>query len=248
MSRHALIIGAQRSGTTFLNQVLGAHPDIAVAQPSRPEPKFFLDEECLRKGRDWYDRTYFSHHPDAAVKVDKSTSYIESPQAAERAAKIVGDAVIFVSLRDPVARAVSNWRFSTTNGFEERPLDVALAENLRSSSDWDPAATSVSPFAYLERGRYADYLTPWLDHFGPAVRVWFLENLAANAEVIGDVYRHAGVDDSFLPDDMSSPVNASTGEAPELDAGLEAELREFFADGDNRLRGIVGQPLPWKTG
>ena len=30
---------------------------------------------------------------------------------------------------------------------------------------WDRTATSVSPFAYVGRGRYADYLAPWVATF-----------------------------------------------------------------------------------
>ena len=63
---------------------------------------------------------------------------------------------------DPIERAVSNWKFSRASGLEDRPLAEALRQNLAGAVPWDAARTSVSPFAYLERGRYAAQLDPWL--------------------------------------------------------------------------------------
>ena len=40
-----IIGGAPRSGTTWLTAALDRHPDIWVAKPLRPEPKFFLVDE-----------------------------------------------------------------------------------------------------------------------------------------------------------------------------------------------------------
>ena len=70
-----------------------------------------------------------------------------------------------VLLRDPVQRALSNWRFSTDHGLETRPVEEALRADLDGEQPWDPAATSVSPFAYVRRGRYADHLPPWTSTF-----------------------------------------------------------------------------------
>ncbi len=144
-----------------------------------PEPKVFLSAEVVRRGRDWYRSTYFAHATNESVLGEKSTSYLEDGAAATRAASVLGPAEIVVQLRDPVARAVSNWRFSTANGFEQRPLTEALEANLSGSRAWDRDASSVSPYAYLERGRYVLYLEPWLTAFAPTVHVRFLEDVAA---------------------------------------------------------------------
>jgi hypothetical protein len=147
LTRHLLVIGAQRCGTTYLQSLLEAHPEITMARPARPEPKVFLAEASVERGRDWYHRTFFGHATDERLLGEKSTSYIEVPEAADRACRVLGeDTLILALLRDPVARAVSNWRFSTDNGLEQRPLETALRENLDQAAEWDSAATSVSPF------------------------------------------------------------------------------------------------------
>ena len=62
--RHLVVIGAQRCGTTLVSQLLEAHPDVASAQPARPEPKVFCDEERSARGHERYDATWFGHAGD----------------------------------------------------------------------------------------------------------------------------------------------------------------------------------------
>jgi len=251
VTRHLLVIGAQRCGTTALQRVLEAHPDIAMARPSRPEPKVFLFAEHAGRGLDWYRNTYFAHATTESLLAEKSTSYLEDPAAARRAADVLGHPTIVVQLRDPVARAISNWRFSREHGAEQRPLDEALRENLRGPRDWDAGASSVSPFAYLERGHYVDLLKPWVECFGEEVHVRFLEDVISGQQTPAGLYETLGVhpaadeDEEPTHRDEDDPVNASVGPEPVLDGALRALLREHFADSDARLSQWLGRPLPW---
>ncbi|MGH3423075.1 MAG: sulfotransferase domain-containing protein [Nocardioidaceae bacterium] len=247
MSRHLLVIGAQRSGTTYVTGLLDAHPDITMARPARPEPKVFLSDELAARGLRWYRETYFRHARSESVLGEKSTSYLEHADAAARAASVLGSAEVLVLFRDPVRRAVSNWRFSTDHGLETRPLAAALTENLQEGREWDPAATSVSPFAYLERGRYADYLDPWDAAFPDTVHVHFLTELEREQTELEHLYGSLGVDPDFRPQGWGRPVNESEEPAPELSDGLLGRLRAYFAASDAALAGRLGRELPWPT-
>ena len=247
MTRHLLVIGGQRCGTTYLHGLLEEHPEIAMARPARPEPKVFLSDELSGRGREWYRSTYFAHATDEKVLGEKSTSYLEDPLAATRAAVVLGDPHIVLLLRDPVARAISNWRFSTDNGLETRPLDVALRESLEREAAWDPSVSSVSPFAYLARGRYADHLRPWLDAFGDAVRVHFLAELLGDDDALADLYAGLGVDPGFRPAGRDTVANGSSGPAPDLPSDLTAMLEGYFASSNQALTEMLGRDLPWWT-
>ena len=247
MTRHLLVIGAQRCGTTHLQSLLDSHPDITTARPATPEPKVFCSAESVSLGLDWYRRTYFAHATTEHVLAEKSTSYLESGVAAERARSVLGAADIVVLLRDPVARAVSNWRLSTASGLEDRPLEVALSENLGGSRPWDPKRTSVSPYAYLERGRYVDHLGPWCAAFPGAVRVRLLEDLVSQESAIFELYASLGVDAGHRPPERDQLVNRSEGTAPGLSEPLLARLRESFHDSDVRLAAVLGRELPWSS-
>lgn len=246
MTRHLIIIGAQRSGTTYLSRMLDLHPEITMARPARPEPKVFLSAEQADLGRDWYLATYFQHAESEPVLGEKSTSYIERPDAAGRIGSMLGEDVTIVALlRDPIARAVSNWQFSSENGLEQRPLEVALAENLESGQQWAPGQTSVSPFAYLERGRYERYLAPWWDRFHARVHVLFFDEVMAGGTHLVKLYAALGVDTTFVPGELGARVNSSATPAPGLPPELVARLRAYFADSDAALRERLQRSLPW---
>lgn len=242
MTGHFLVIGAQRCGTTYLHDLLAAHPEIAMARPSRPEPKVFLREEPV--DADAYRAEHFPHAGEGQLLGEKSTSYLEVDEVPDRVAKALGSPRIVVQLRDPIARAVSNWRFSRDHGVEARPLPDALRADLTGSRDWDRSASSVSPYAYVARGRYADDLAHWYGRFD--VHVQFLEELLDDRDTIGDLYAFLGVDETVRPDVGEAPVNASSTAPGELDDDLVAELRAHYRDSDLALSELLGRDLPWR--
>lgn len=217
-----------------------------MAQPARPEPKVFLSPDVVERGMKWYDATYFPHVSTETMLGEKSTSYLEDAAAAGRAATVLGAVPVVVQLRDPVARAISNWRFSTASGLERRPLEQSLEANLAGQTDWDPSKTSVSPYAYLDRGRYVDYLLPWFTAFPDTMHVRFLEELSAGS--LAELYAALGVDPSFVPSRPDRPARESEGPAPTLATELGARLRAYFAPADERLRELLNRDLPWSTG
>lgn len=247
MRAHALLIGAQRCGTTFLAELLDADERIAMNRPTRPEPKVFLDDAVLAAGADGYRRRLFGHATDELVLGEKSTSYIDRPEAIARVRALLGEPVVIAQLRDPVARAVSNYRFTRSFGLEDRSLVAALSENLLGPRPWDPDLTSVSPYAYLERGRYVEHLEPWLAAFSTS-HVCFLEEMVdptLSPGAVAGVYDALGLENLGEPRAPRPPVNASDGERQELPASLLAELRDYFADSDAALTRLLGRALPW---
>ena len=251
MTRHLLVVGAQRCGTTYLHDLLADHPQVAMARPARPEPKVFLDDEVVDRGVGWYDATYFAHATAATLVLgEKSTSYLERPDALGRVVTVLGDPLVLVQLRDPVERAVSNWAFSTGGGLEARPLAEALRAELDGEErTWDPARTSVSPYRYLSRGRYADELGPWREALGDRLHVTFLEEVTTDRDALAEVYRFLGVDPGHRPAGWGEAVNSARDltDVPDVPAGLRDELRGYFAGSDRALAALLGRPLPWAT-
>jgi len=242
MSSHFLVVGAQRCGTTYLHDLLAAHPDIAMARPARPEPKVFLRDEPV--DADDYRAEFFGHAGDARLLGEKSTSYLEVPDVPERVVDTLGTPRIVAQLRDPIARAVSNWSFSRDHGVEDRSLADALRADLAGPREWDRSVSSVSPYAYVARGRYADDLARWSRRFD--IHVQFLEELLDDRDTIGNLYAWLGVDAATRPDVGAAPVNASSTETDELDDDLVADLRDHYRDSDAALAELLGRELPWR--
>ncbi|MDQ6934660.1 MAG: sulfotransferase [Actinomycetota bacterium] len=244
-AQHFVVIGAQRSGTTYLREQLDAHPQITMARPSSPEPKVFLDDTVLNGGQEQYLRRFFGHARPGQLLGEKSTSYLERSDAIARMKAVLGRPRIVVQLRDPLARAVSNWRFSTDNGYETRALDVALESELAGELPAPPAGVSVSPFAYLGRGRYAEQLRPWAAAFRDHLLVVFFADLIGDPDSLGALYERLGVDPKFRPAGFGARVNPSPAGGEVLSGKLTRRLREHFAGPDTELAELIGRAPQW---
>lgn len=233
---YIVIIGAQRCGSTMLHRLLDAHHEISMVKPARPEPKVFLHPGLDHGGlRTWLEERRTGLDPEARLFGEKSTSYIESPVAAGNIDRLVPGARLVAIVRNPIDRAVSNYRFSVANGLETDPIDVALSRELSGGQPHRVPGVSVSPFAYLERGRYIDHL----DHYqrqssADRLDVVVLEGLIEQPDSIGDLYRRLGVDDSFRPG-SGVRSNAAEGDPPAVSRALRTQLREYFDSANGEL-------------
>lgn len=238
MTRHFFIAGAQRSGTTWLYRVLEQHPRIAMAQPLRPEPKFFIDDALYTKGLDHYREHYFPVD-ERDWFGEKSTSYIEHPIAAERIARHFPDALILFLLRDPVERAISNYRFSVDNGLESLPLEQALREEPDRCGP--QAGISVSPHAYATRGHYVRYLDMWREYFPPAQLLPLVsEKLMGSEAALREVFGQLHLDVDVPLRDVATPINSATIALDDIALATRAILRGTFRDSNRALADRYG--------
>jgi hypothetical protein len=158
---------------------------------------------------------------------------------------MLGAAHVVAVLRAPVQRAVSNWRFSTQHGLETRRLEDALRAELAGEQSWDREATSVSPFAYLRRGRYLDYLEAWSGTFPDTTHVLFLEELLDDPAVLTGLFCDLGLDPERAPARSQEPVNDSEGDPPALSEALLGTLHSYFEASNAALAAHLGRALPW---
>ena len=232
--QHFFIIGAQRCKTTFLAQILDEHCEIELASPISPEPKFFLKPESVSRGLEYYQKTYFSS-PNVIARGEKGTSYIESSFAARQIFQHFPDAKIIATVRDPIDRAISNYKFSRMNGFEKLSIEEAFKQEEERISKYDPRAVSASPFAYLRRGCYMKALENYLGVFSrDQLKVLKFEDLS-DPQVLKGLFSFLGVDPAFVPSSLGEIVNSSPGPNPVLSSELEAWLRNYFQEPNDIL-------------
>lgn len=160
-----IIAGAPRCGTSWLYELADRHPNVEMAKPRSPEPKFFLDDAIYAHGLDYYSNTWFRDIDGDKIAGEKSTNYLESATVPARIERhIPGVKLIFI-LRDPVERAYSNYRWSRMNGLEQEQFDRALDLEMAGTRTVPDSLRYARPFSYLERGLYRRLLTPWFDCF-----------------------------------------------------------------------------------
>lgn len=202
------IIGAQRSGSTWLDHILNDHPEIQMFRPLRPEHKFFMYAYSNDWDRKRYVSEYFNVNATSVRWVgEKATSYLECPEVAKRIYSLSPSAQLFCVLRDPVNRALSNFYFSVANGLEKRSLEQVFIEKIKAPEY--PSQLSVSPFAYIERGNYTNYLAPYIKVFGKQLNILIFEELVENMKGIQAIYGQLGVDVDHKPVSFKRALNAT---------------------------------------
>lgn len=241
--KHLFIVGAQRSGSTYLYEVLDSHPQVSMVHPVRPEPKFFMSEQLVAQGKEYYERTYFADRKLRARYLgEKSTSYLESPEAARRIKAFYPEASILIILREPVARAYSNYRFSVAHKLE--PLTFAEALEAEPERLCNAAFnTSVTPYAYRKRGRYVEYIESYLEVFNTdQLHVLIFEEFVNNLASIQRLYRWLGVEHNFVPPMLNEVINPATVVKEDQQSAFR-DLAHGYVDSIARLEKLLGRKI-----
>ncbi|HXW85389.1 MAG TPA: sulfotransferase [Candidatus Binataceae bacterium] len=155
-----IAVGPQRTGTTWLHQVLSGH----VGLPTIKETDFF--SRHFDRGLEWYLR-FFSGAPPELPWGEINPNYFGIEAAYHRIARVIDGCKIVVSLRDPAERAWSSYRIMRRDAWTRVSFEETVARNdvIRESS------------------RYAFHLRNWQNLFGKErVLVCFYEELEANPQ------------------------------------------------------------------
>jgi hypothetical protein len=224
--RHFFIVGCQRSGTTSLAKRLDQMPGVRMAKPIRPEPKYFLRPDADRQSPNGYREAVFGGAVSEELLGEKSTSYVERPDALRRISETFPEARILCLVRDPIARALSNVNFSIINGFEDEAPEVALLRELSGdSSPPVPEGLSVSPFNYLARSRYDEHLRVVRALFGTRLLVIQSEQLFRPSS-FARVLEHLEI--SIQGKHAIDPGTASQTRLSVLPVHIRRELQRYF--------------------
>ncbi len=136
-----VIVGAARSGTSFLSATLGHHPQIDAG--SVKEPNYYSSK--WDQGPEWYD-ALFEPRERGLVRVDGSVSYTypQHPLALERVRDANPDVQVVYTVREPVARLVSHYQ---------------LFRHYYDRTDWDTLASAIEHSKmFLGAGDYGHWL------------------------------------------------------------------------------------------
>lgn len=253
-----LIVGAQRCGTTSLQDVVTEHPNIASARLMKGVHYFDTGYE---HGLQWYQahfptRLYANRKLRATgqpLRVgEASPYYIFHPTALDRIRATLPDVKLIALLRDPVERTLSHYKHEVRRGNETLGLNEALdaeegrlageADRVRKDSSYNSLA--LQTFSYMARSRYAEQVRRMKELF-PDEQILVLPSeqfFEHPAEVYHRVLEFLDVP-PFVPDEFPR-MNATKSEhAP--DAIID-RLRAEFADSNERLYELLGERFTWQ--
>ncbi|MFO1395195.1 MAG: sulfotransferase [Steroidobacteraceae bacterium] len=242
----AVILGAQKCGTSSLQGYLVQHPQVIA--PLRKEVHYF--DLNFERGESWY-RAHFGREGEPGLNLDASPYYLYHPAVPARLHAAMPHAKLIVLLRDPVKRAYSHYWHERDKGRESLSFEDAIAaEPGRIGDDEARLATGAlvasrehQLHSYLARGRYAEQLERWFALF-PREQVLVLrfeDFVRAPLPGLNQTLAFLG-----LPPVSEVDLEArNTRRYPPMADETAAGLRAYFEPHNRRLEALLGREMCW---
>ena len=234
-----IIVGAMKSGTTTLSDMLAKHPEIHI--PSA-EAHFFNNK--FEKGVGFY-KWMLTQGAAEGVRLfgEKTPTYSYLAHIPGRIAMICPDAKIIWILRDPVDRTFSNYLHAINAGKEPESFEYALEH------EEERLAENVFK-GYRRRSIYAEQIRRYLEHFGMD-QMFFMsfEDMILPYDedhVLNELFAFLGIS----PEGYSFPVshkNPTTVRNSRMSEATRRELEEFFLPHNEDLFGLIGKWFVWSS-
>lgn len=195
-----LVIGAAKSGTTSLCDLLSRHPQVCFSVPK--EVRYFSHDENYEKGWSWYLK-HFDCQPKHVAIGDGSVHYAmksHSPLAVDRIAQALPDVKLVYLVRHPLDRILSHYRMYQRSGDAKF---LTFEQDLMSG---DYFHTLLEPSMYwlqlnAFRNRFSD----------EQIHIMFLDDLRTNeAQELNRLYTFLGVDQLCAQDLSLKKLNTNT--------------------------------------
>ncbi len=179
------IIGAQKSGTTSLYEMLAQHESIFL--PKAKEINYFADDEPFSQGERYLDTFY----RDARHETILGGAYVHNlyfPITAQRLYDHNPNMLLIAVLRNPIERAYSAYWFARRNGWEN--LDTFEAALDAEPQRLHGRPKERSELTYVSHGEYSRQLRPFLERFGAdRVKIYLTEDIKHDsAAVLQDIF------------------------------------------------------------
>ena len=199
-----MCIGAAKSGTTSLYDILRQHSDVFI--PSFKEPHFFDIPSVYENGLEWYTETYFSSVKDEKLIGDFSPTYFFDTNSAQRIFNDLGSSIKFiVILRNPVDRAYSHYLHSKRDEHERLSFSEAIsAESARVAKN---NYLDYLRFSYIGQGMYSQMLKRYFNLFSKEnflVINFEQEFVAKREETVKRIFEFLELEDQELLINISS--------------------------------------------
>jgi len=120
-----LFVGPSKTASSWVFSVLSAHDRVYIP----PAKDIYFFDRYYDKGLDWY-LAFFADAPPSATAVGEiSHDYIHHPEAPDRILEHLPECRIIMTLRHPLDRAVSEYRYMFQAGWVDRDFDRAVADH-----------------------------------------------------------------------------------------------------------------------
>lgn len=223
-------IGPGRCASSWLLEVLQAHPEIGMAKIK--ETEFFNTN--FERGYPWYEGLFSNSHGQVVGEI--SNCYYTQPEVAQRIVQYNPQTKIIINVRDPFSLLSSFHGFGIRRGLPlstvENDLDFHVGRVMGSGYDHRAkkgTLNSGDTESLLGAVMLARHLRPFFETFPrDQIYVFIFERLKTQAsEVVQEIYRFLEVDETFQPAVTGERVNEAIAPKSKL-LGKAAMNFAFF--------------------
>lgn len=199
-----VVIGAQKSGTTTLHEILKGHPQIAL--PADKEAPYFNLPSTSKAGWEKLVAEQISTRAAGRLVGKCSPQYLATPGVAEKVHALFPQACVIAILREPVDRTLSHYRMCSRRAQTDLSLEESVDAWLRAEALNEaralPMADDTEAACCVVWSEYGRQLQSWIDLFGyNHVHVLYLSDLETRPEeVIAELLCRIGADPSWQSD------------------------------------------------
>ena len=254
-----LIIGAMKSGTTFLYNLLTLHP---LVEPAAAKELHYFDNLIEEEDSEWYRRCFPQPRWEdgrRTITGEATPSYLPHPHAPERVAEVVPLARLIALLRNPVDRAYSDHQQKARKNRVNRTFEETIvAKKVRQhgkggkTSEREDREDHVGlddDSNYLSRGIYVDQLMRWSRFFGDEqMLVLKSEDLFERPQdTLKLVLNFLDLPD-WEPEaweKIPKKRNKNRAHEQKMDPATRRRLEEYFEPHNRRLYEYLGVDLGW---
>lgn len=154
-----IIVGAAKSGTTTLHDLLRQHPEVFL--PKKKELHFFDNEINFEKGIETYLKNF--EKTNKLICGEITPSYMFFDKVPKRLSIFLGkDLKLIFILRNPVDRAISHYNFNKSRGFEDLSFEDAIEIE---SKRINVSEKYKRRYSYMSRGLYFSQINNFLKYY-----------------------------------------------------------------------------------
>lgn len=152
MKPNFIIGGVQKSGTTFLTNLLINHSEIHIIKRNMAHA-YFDDDRVFKNGADWYKSLFKETEDlDSSIVVGQTSADCAfNPGSVKRIMDFNPNTKLIFVLRHPVDRAYSLYWFLYGLGVEFRRFEQAIEKEPQLIKE---SYYNFKTYSYLERSRY----------------------------------------------------------------------------------------------
>ena len=206
-----LIIGAQKSASTFAHECIREHPEAFMP---RHEIPFFQDPDYREGGLSQFKSIFDAAKNEKAIGI-KCPDYLARPECPERIYHHLPNAKLIVVLRNPIDRAISAYYWYMQVGIiPVRPLDEGMKDLINGLYD-DHYPRSREIIYY---GFYHEQLMRYLQYFerNQLLIVQQGDLKKSPRQVISQIYRFLEIEENYLPKALNEQPKQSVHSLPRL--------------------------------